>query len=121
MERNSYNIVKAQRDTEEVFSPESTKSRNTFLDIVKYFTIFLVIWGHVVQQTYLAINPFKDYIYQAIYTMHMPLFMGLCGYFYAQSVNGIGVQEYIKEKLVFRLKTLLIPMIIMGGGEIYTK
>lgn len=94
------------------------KKRNTFLDIVKYFTMFLVIWGHVVQQTFIAsnsISPFNDYIYQIIYTMHMPLFMGLCGFFYAQPVSFSSSAIFNKEKLIYRLKALLIPMIVVGG------
>lgn len=60
--------------------------RNEFLDIVKFVAIFLVLWGHVVQQTYSAgkidPNAYLDIIYCVIYTVHMPLFMGLCGYFF---------------------------------------
>lgn len=42
------------------------RQRNAYLDIVKYFTIFCVLWGHVVQQTCMLSNPNLDYIFRAI-------------------------------------------------------
>ena len=56
------------------------QTRNVYLDIVKFVTIFLVIWGHVVQQTSnVSCWPVQeDSVMRLIYTMHMPLFMGLC-------------------------------------------
>ena len=100
----------------EALKNDKDKARNTFLDVVKYFTMFLVIWGHVVQQTCMLDNPFEDYIYQTIYTMHMPLFMGLCGYFYAQSISFYdSIERFVKEKLTMRLKSLIIPMLSIGG------
>lgn len=92
--------------------------RNTYLDIVKYFTIFCVIWGHVVQQTCLLKNPSIDYIYRFIYTFHMPLFMGICGYFFAKSINKSGRQKYIQKKLKTRLLGLIIPMLSFGALKI---
>ena len=38
------------------------QTRNKYLDIVKYFTISCVLWGHVVQQTCMLNNPNLDYI-----------------------------------------------------------
>ena len=88
--------------------------RNEYLDIVKYFTIFCVIWGHVVQQTCMLDNPNYDYVYRFIYAFHMPLFMGICGYFFAKSVNKIGVVKYINNKLKYRMLGLVVPMLSFG-------
>lgn len=90
--------------------------RNEFLDIVKFVAIFLVLWGHVVQQTYSAgkidSNAYLDIIYCVIYTVHMPLFMGLCGYFFSLSMekDSICKKSYVKR----RIKALIIPMISFG-------
>lgn len=90
--------------------------RNEFLDIVKFVAIFLVLWGHVVQQSYsvgkIDPNPYLDIIYCVIYTVHMPLFMGLCGYFFSLSINKVNLckKDYVKK----RIKSLIIPMFSFG-------
>lgn len=81
---------------------------------MKYVTIFFVLWGHVVQQSCMLKNPNIDYLFRTIYTFHMPLFMGICGYFFAISINKYGRKKYIKEKLLTRLKSLIIPMLSFG-------
>ena len=97
-----------------IASDRNTAARNTYLDIVKYFTIFCVLWGHVVQQTCMLEHPNNDYIYRTIYTFHMPLFMGICGYFFAKSIARYGYMEYIRKKLKNRLLGLIVPMISFG-------
>lgn len=94
---------------------EFKRQRNEFLDVVKYFLIFLVIWGHVVQQSCFLDNPNVDYVYRTIYTVHMPLFMGICGYFFANSIKKEGsIKRYVSHKLGNRIKSLLLPMCFFG-------
>ena len=87
------------------------------MDVVKYFTIFFVIWGHVVQQ---SLDPGlypeqADGIYRLIYTFHMPLFMGISGYFFGKSVCKTGgVYSYFQKKLKKRILGLVIPMLSFG-------
>lgn len=91
--------------------------RNIFLDIVKYYAIFLVVWGHVVAQTsHFATYPVQeDAMVRLIYTMHMPLFMGICGYFFFKSISKYSsTREYVQKKLPKRLLGLLIPMLSFG-------
>ncbi|SFI12806.1 Fucose 4-O-acetylase [Selenomonas ruminantium] len=95
-------------------SVELQPKRNKYLDIVKFFAIFCVLWGHVVQQTCLLVNPNDDYIFRFIYTFHMPLFMGICGYFFAKSLRKYGRKYYIDNKLKTRLLGLIIPMLSFG-------
>ncbi len=93
------------------------QGRNEFLDIIKYLAIFLVVWGHVIQQTSLVHTwPLQeDPLMRLIYTMHMPLFMGLCGYFFCLSMKKChSASTYIKQKLMSRLCGLFIPMISFG-------
>ena len=44
----------------------------------------------------------------------MPLFMGICGYFFAKSINKVGRHKYIQNKLKIRLLGLIIPMLSFG-------
>lgn len=57
--------------------------RNNHIDIIKGLAIFLVIWGHIVQDT--AGNAdiyFDNIVFKVIYSFHMPLFMLVSGYVY---------------------------------------
>ena len=85
---------------------------------MKFFTIFLVVWGHVVQQTSnLQCWPVQeDPMMRLIYTMHMPLFMGLCGYFFYGSLKKLKtIGNYVRHKLPARLLGLFVPMISFGA------
>lgn len=44
----------------------------------------------------------------------MPLFMGVCGFFFAKSIVRVGRRAYIKEKLKVRLLGLIVPMLSFG-------
>lgn len=56
-----------------------------------------------------------DEIYRFIYSFHMPLFMGISGYFFGKSVHKIkGPLLYVKRKLHRRILGLVIPMISFG-------
>jgi fucose 4-O-acetylase-like acetyltransferase len=61
------------------------KKRLEWIDVLKGITIYLVIIGHVIQygngKTYLDTESFWDnYIFQFIYSFHMPLFIFLSGF-----------------------------------------
>ena len=57
----------------------------------------------------------EDSVMRLIYTMHMPLFMGLCGYFFYFSIRKWpSVHAYVLRKLPSRLAGLIIPMISFG-------
>lgn len=89
--------------------------RISYFDVAKFLAIFLVVWGHVVQQSCMLKNPFNDYVYQTIYTFHMPLFMGLCGFFFHKSVAKFyNIDNYIFCKLKSRLVSLVVPMMAFG-------
>ena len=84
---------------------------------MKYVAIFLVIWGHVVQQSLApGVVPLKaDGIYRFIYSFHMPLFMGISGYFLGKSILKIkDPLIYVREKLKKRVLGLVIPMLAFG-------
>lgn len=78
--------------------------RIEYLDVVKLFTIYLVILGHVVGY----IDPTLEIsgsLHYFIYSFHMPLFMLLCGYF-VTSMN-----KPFLEMLSKKAKQLLLPAI----------
>ncbi|MDZ5471880.1 acyltransferase family protein [Bacillus sp. 31A1R] len=59
------------------------KNRNPWLDNVKGLLIFLVVFGHLIEiyrhsETHTSVL----YIYNVIYTFHMPLFILISGYFF---------------------------------------
>ncbi len=91
----------------------TTTTRNTYLDIIKGVLIISVVVGHCVQygsgKAFLGSNLFFDnWLFKFIYSFHMPLFMLVCGYFFANSIE----RRSWKETLSKRLKSLLVPIII---------
>ena len=91
------------------------KKRNGYVDFVKGVTIFLVVFGHALQygsgSDYLASELYWDNpIMKAIYSMHMPLFAAISGYFYWFSIHSYGP---IKSALK-RIKQLLPVCIVWG-------
>lgn len=81
-----------------------TKRLKSF-DLLKLFTIFLVIWGHCIQ--YLLSSDYLDEpVYLVIYTFHMPLFMMISGYFSYSSMS-----LNVKPFLIKKIKTLILPIV----------
>ncbi len=88
------------------------KQRNEFIDILKGFTIYLVVLGHALQHgngsEFLEKRDFfDDSLYQFIYSFHMPLFMLISGYFFNYS---LGKRSY-KTIILSRLRVLILPII----------
>lgn len=64
--------------------------RNKTIDFVKGLLIILVVLGHGLQFDFGTRYKdaelfFDDYLFRAIYTFHMPLFMFICGYLFYHS------------------------------------
>lgn len=85
----------------------SIKKRIVYIDILKLFAIFLVIWGHAVMH----FQPdFHDsYIFRTIYAFHMPLFMMLSGYFAVSSME-LSPKDFFPKKF----RQLLLPCLSWG-------
>lgn len=73
------------------------------IDFLKGIAILLVILGHSVQV--LTIKPFDDYLFNFIYSFHMPLFMFLSGF--VSYKNEVNLSEVIK-----RFYQLIIPFFV---------
>ena len=84
------------------------RARLVSFDILKLFSIYLVIWGHAIQ--YLLSSDYVDEpVYRYIYSFHMPLFMMISGYFASSAMN-LSPMELIKKKFI----QLLLPCITWG-------
>lgn len=64
--------------------------RNRNIDYVKGLLIVLVVFGHGLQFGFGTVYEntelfFDDFLFRAIYTFHMPLFMFICGYLFYHS------------------------------------
>lgn len=82
---------------------KNLRVRNTSFDALKFFAIFLVVWGHSIQ--YLnAIDCIEEPVYRIIYSFHMPLFMMISGYFAVGSMN-MNFSELILKKC----RQILLP------------
>lgn len=100
------------------------KGRIVSFDVIKFFAILMVLWGHCIQHL-LSSQAHEEPIYRLIYSFHMPLFMTVVGYF---SYNLISLN--FEQMLCKKFRQLLLPTItfciplcilniyIMGGGII---
>lgn len=86
-----------------------TQSRNLYYDFVKGVLIFLVILGHSIQylEFNLTSNTYYNSLFKFIYMFHMPLFLGISGYFSYSSINNThNFILFLKKKIIH----LLLPM-----------
>lgn len=83
--------------------------RNQYFDIIKGFTIFLVVLGHVIQS--FMPNYEKNSLFLFIYSFHMPLFITIAGYFFLHSVDKVDSITFIKNKF----QRLMLPSLSMGA------
>ena len=84
------------------------KKRSITFDYLKLFAIYLVLWGHCIQQLRSYDNP-MDSVYLIIYSFHMPLFMMVSGYFSLSSLD-LPLGMFVKKKAV----QLLLPCVTWG-------
>lgn len=82
--------------------------RLVWVDAVKLFAIFLVIWGHCIQQ--LAEDFESDAVYLSICSFHMPLFMMLSGFFASKLLT-----RSFKEICCSKFLQLLLPATVFGA------
>lgn len=82
--------------------------RLEYFDILKFFAIVLVVWGHAIQ--FFSTEYLDSFIYRFIYSFHMPLFMFIAGYF---SVNSSKLEfcQMLKKKF----KQLILPCFVWAG------
>ena len=81
--------------------------RIEFIDSVKGFAIFCVLWGHCIQ--YLKDNAdfFHNPVFEFIYSFHIPLFFVVSGFFFKSSLK-LNYKDFFQKKFF----QLLLPCII---------
>ena len=87
------------------------KERNIYVDVIKGIAIILVVIGHCIQfgsgrACLESEDFFNDPLFMFIYSFHMPLFMLVSGYLFANTIKR-GTNEIIKREA----GTILLPLI----------
>ena len=87
----------------------SNNKRYLLIDIVKGFSIFLMLWGHCIQYCCAnsSVDFFENYVFKCIYSFHMPLFMLVSGYLFFYSFS----KRNLKDLLIHRTQSLLQPIV----------
>ncbi|PHV71712.1 hypothetical protein CS063_03895 [Sporanaerobium hydrogeniformans] len=80
-----------------------TSKRNYFIDNLKVFLIFFVVFGHIIEY-YIDEYSFLKVVYLFIYFFHMPLFVFISGY----------LSKNIDKGRKTAIKNLLIPYVIFN-------
>lgn len=83
--------------------------RLEFIDSLKGFAIFLVIWGHVIMQ----FHWYPNFTYSIIYSFHMPLFFILSGFFFKSSLK-LNLKDFLSKKSFQLLYPWFFWCVIMG-------
>lgn len=79
------------------------KARNPYVDAVRGFAILLVVLGHAIQYT---THGYDDiFLFRAIYSFHMPLFMFISGFVLLRGVQKDPFPIFLKKKSLH----LLVP------------
>ena len=90
--------------------------RLDYVDALKSFGIFLVIWGHAIVQ--LGGNP-VNYTYLVIYSFHMPLFFIISGFFFKSSLK-LKPKDFLIKKGFQLLYPWLIWCLIVAVFQLAT-
>lgn len=85
------------------------KERIKWIDALKFFAIYLVLWGHNIQYFHWTQAYYDEPIYRIIYSFHMPLFMALSGFF-ATSLSNKSFITVLRDKFI----RLILPIITMA-------
>lgn len=87
---------------------QANVKRDIVFDALKFFAIYMVLWGHAIQ--WLSSTPYYDKpIYRIIYSFHMPLFMTIVGYFSTTNKHLTLIQFTLKKT-----RQLLLPACSFG-------
>ena len=82
------------------------KQRIFYVDALKCFVIFCVVYGHTLQWTCPGDAYFDDIVFSFIYSFHMPLFMTISGFFIGKTLN-YSFLSFLKH----RARQLILPVL----------
>lgn len=84
-------------------------TRIKYFDTLRFFTIYLVVWGHCIQH-FQTIDYTENIVFRYIYSFHMGLFMMISGYFSISSMQ-MSMNQFVTKKFM----RLIYPCIVWGG------
>lgn len=89
------------------------QKRDVYPDVIKGIAIILVLLGHSIQfgsgAEYLTEQMYFDnWLFKLIYSFHMPLFMLVSGYFFANTIKKYKTIEILKSKV----QQLGVPILV---------
>ena len=84
-------------------------TRIKYFDALKFFTIYLVVWGHCIQH-FQTNNYGENIVFRYIYSFHMGLFMMVSGFFSVSSMR-MSISKFVAKKFM----RLIYPCIVWGG------
>lgn len=83
------------------------------MNIARGIGIFLVILGHSFPDALFNDNKFYEYVYNFIYSFHMPFFFFISGFFALSIINISNVKNYIKF-IYEKFQRLMIPYLCVS-------
>lgn len=100
-------------------SVKESKVRLKSFDVLKFFAIFLVLWGHSIQY-FLTSNFYDEPVYRIIYSFHMPLFIMISGYFSLSSMSQ-PLFAFVKKKFIQLLLPCFSWIVVLGLVEFLSR
>jgi len=79
------------------------EKRIPMLDVARFFGMFLVYYGHIIERLMYLKNPVATAQYKFIYSFHMPFFFLLAGFTLAPDKLLLPVGRFVKKTLASRL------------------
>ena len=95
-------------------SAARTPARLATLDVARFLGIFLMYYGHVVEQVMYRGSAQALQQYKFIYSFHMPLFFVLSGVIAKDWGSELGAVDFLKSRLASRGVPLLVFSLILG-------
>lgn len=83
------------------------KQRIEYIDALKGFAIFFVLWGHSVQYLKNDYDFLHNPVFEFIYSFHMSLFFMISGFFFHSSLR-LNFKEFLHKKSI----QLLLPCLV---------
>lgn len=96
------------------------KQREGYWDVVKAFLILFVVWGHCIQFLQVPGDVAlyscweSSVCFRAIYLFHMPLFIGISGYFAAGSIQRHGLKTLSRYGCRLMIPAISYALIHIG-------
>lgn len=106
--------LQAERQGAAVQASPAPSSRIATLDIAKLFGIYLVYYGHVVEQVMYRGNAAALQQYKFIYSFHMPLFFVLSGVIAKDWSGNVTPLAFLRSRFASRIVPLLAFNLLLG-------